>query len=419
MQRLGSISSSIFIVCGALGWLGCGDNRASDLPDAGTSDAATPDAATPDAALPDAALPDAATPDAAMPDAAMPDAATPDAPASPTAYAVAGDFAATGIFTSIDVAAATVQPNALTGVAGGDPVLRRIGDELFIVNRDQGDSVTVLGGATLAVVGQYATGAGSNPQDVAQVGTKLYLPGLGTAGVVVIDRRGGAPTTIAIPGDPDDRPDCVSAFAVGTQVVVACGLLDGRSMARGNAQISIIDTATDTVTASFTLASPNPQGQLTETPTASTFGGDLLIATMPAFNDFSAGCLARVSLGTTPAANGCVATNLALGGNANHVSVAPDGATAWVAVTGYAPDYSSSFGRLHSIDLATGVVSAAVSPTTQQVDDVTACRDGYVVTSDGRFGSSGVRIWHDGVETTTVALAIGRATGFGNNLACF
>ena len=35
-----------------------------------------------------------------------------------------------------------------------------------------------------------------------------------------------------------------------------------------------------------------------------------------------------------------------------------------------------------------------------------------------RQGASGVRIWKDGVETTTAPLDIGRPTGFGNNLIC-
>ena len=335
------------------------------------------------------------------------------------AHAVSGDFAVTGVFSTIDLEAMTVRPNALAGVAGGDPFLRRIGDELFIVNRDQGENVTILGGDPLALIDQLGTGGGSNPQDVAVVGRKLYVPALGTAGVVVIDRDTRAITTIAIAGDPDGQPNCVSAYAVGTRVYVACGLLDATFSPRGNTQIAVIDTATDAVATTFALTSANPIGQFIETPAASSFGGDLLIATAPAFNDFTNGCLARVRTSSPPAANGCVATNAALGGLANHVSIAPDGATAWLAVTGFAPDFSSSFGRLHSIALATGAVSAALSPTTQQIDDVAACRDGYVIVSDGTFGAAGVRIWQHGAEKTSAALDIGRPTGFGNNLACF
>lgn len=341
-------------------------------------------------------------------------------PAGPvTAAAVSGDFAVTGVFTTIDLEGRTVRPNALAGVAGGDPMLRQLGDELYIVNRDQGENVTILGGAPLALVDQLGTGGGSNPQDVAVVGDRLYVPALGTAGVVVLDRTTRGMSTIAIPGDPDGMPDCVSAYAVGDDVYVACGLLDETFTARGGTLIAVIDSATDTVTTTFALAEPNPIGLLTATPAASSLGGDLLIATAPAFNDFTAGCLARIKTGAAPAANGCVATNQAMGGIANHVSIAPEGDRGFVAVTGFSSDFSSQFGRLHAIDLATGALSAALTPTTQQIDDVAACRDGYLVVADGTMGASGVRIWQDDAEMTSAALDIGRPTGVGNNLACF
>lgn len=335
-----------------------------------------------------------------------------------TAVAVSGDFATSGVFSTIDVEGGTVTANALAGVAGGDPVVRRLGDELFIVNRDMGENVTILGGSPLALVAQLGTGGGSNPQDVAVVGDSLYVPALGTAGVVVIDRATRAMATIAIPGDPDGHPDCVSAYALGTQVYVACGLLDGTFTSAGTL-IAVIDSATDTVSTTFMLSEPNPVGMLIETPATSTYGGDLLIATAPSFNDFTAGCLARVGTGATPADHGCAVTNQTLAGLANHVAIEPDGGRAWLAVTGFSADFSSSFGRLHTLDLATGALSAALSPAAQNLNDVAACRDGFVVASDSTMGASGVRIWKDGAETTTAALDIGMPTGVGNNLACF
>src|SRR5262249_23177336 len=96
-------------------------------------------------------------------------------PGVATAVLVAGDFNVTGVLSTVRVPQGLVHPNAAAGVAGGDPVLRRFGDELFVVNRFNGDNVTVLARSTLGLVGQYATGPGSNPQDVAPVGRKLYV----------------------------------------------------------------------------------------------------------------------------------------------------------------------------------------------------------------------------------------------------
>lgn len=370
MQRPSTSAIAITVGLG-LGAIGCGDNNGGD---------------------------DEPTPDAGM--------------AGPVAYAVSGDFATTGVFTAIDVASQTVHTNALAGVAGGDPFLRRVGDEVMIVNRDSGENVTVLAGAPLALVDQYGTGGGSNPQDVAAVGGTLYVPALGTAGVVVIDRATRATRTVAIAGDPDGKPDCVSAYAVGAQVFVACGLLDENFAPRGDGLVAVIDTATDTVATTVRLPASNPVGLFAPLP-----GGDLVIGTAPSFTDFATGCLARV--GATGAhATSCLVTNAALGGLANHVDVAPDGSAVWVSVTGFAPDFSSQFGKLRALDPATGAPAPVASKDGQQIDDVAACGGGYVVAADGTMGASGVRIWKDGVETTTTPLDIGRPTGFGNNLIC-
>ena len=342
-------------------------------------------------------------------DDAGPDAA---APATRTAYAVSGDFGTTGVFSTIDVLGRTVRPNALAGVAGGDPFLRAIGDELLIVNRDSGENVTVLGGAPLALIDQYATGGGSNPQDVAVVGGKLYVPVLGGSGVVVIDRATHASHAVAIPGDPDGKPDCVSAAAVGAEVYVACGLLDDTFTPRGDGLIAVIDTATDTVTATVAMPAANPVGVL-----APTSDGALLIGTAPSFTDFATGCVVRVAPGAPRPTATCAVTNAQLGGLANHIDVGPDGDVV-IAVTGFAPDFSSQFGRLRMVDHTTFAPGAVMSKDGQQIDDVAACGDGYVVAADGTMGASGVRIFKDGQETTTAPLDIGRPTGFGNNLAC-
>lgn len=342
-------------------------------------------------------------------DDVAPDAA---APASRIAYAVSGDFATTGVFSAIDVRAGTVAPNALAGVAGGDPFLRAIGDEVLIVNRDSGENVTVLGGTPLALVDQFATGGGSNPQDVAVVGGKLYVPVLGGSGVVAIDRATHAIHPIAIAGDPDGKPDCVSAAAVGTKVYVACGLLDETFTPRGDGLVAVIDSTTDTVIATTGLASANPVGVF-----AHAADGSLLIGTAPSFTDFSTGCLVRVEPSDTRPAASCVVSNAQLGGLANHVDVGPTGDIV-VAVTGFAPDFSSQFGKLRMIDRATFAPGAVMSKDGQQIDDVAVCGDGYVVAADGTMGHSGVRIFKDGQETTTAPLDIGRPTGFGNNLVC-
>src|SRR5690349_8386996 len=104
----------------------------------------------------------------------------PDAPMGPsTAVAVAGDYTAgdPGIMSAVDVDTQTVTKNvAPQGAVGDDPMVRHFGSELFVVNRADGNNVTILDARTFALVEQLSTGAGSNPQDVAVRGNQLFVP---------------------------------------------------------------------------------------------------------------------------------------------------------------------------------------------------------------------------------------------------
>ena len=363
-----------------------------------------------------AACGDNIDPDVPVDAAPLPTDAPP--PERTTAAAVAGDFNVTGVFSTLDVESRVATPNALAGVAGGDPYLRRYGDELFIVNRDRGENITVLGGRPLALVDQFATGGGSNPQDVAAVGGKLYVPAMGTAGVVVIDRTTRALRTIAFPAiDPDGKPDCVSAYPAGDKVYVACGILDATFTARGPGKIVVIDTATDTVTATLDLPFSNPIGLIT--PSAASLGGDLLVATAPAFNSAATGCVARVRTTGTPAVTGCLVRNVDLGAYANRLAVSADGAKVWISATLYAADFSSQTGLLRSFDVAGARLDVGASPASQLIVDVATCPDGAIVVGDAKMGASGLRIYDGLTEVTSAPLSIGRPVGGGNGLVCW
>jgi hypothetical protein len=335
------------------------------------------------------------------------------------AVMVAGDFATTGVFSSLDLPERTMHMNTPAGLAGSDPVIRHWGSELFIINRFGSDNITIANAGTFALVDQISTGGGSNPQDVAVVGDKLYVPALGTSGVVVIDRSdGNSLSTINLGAlDPNDNvPDCVSAYAVGTKVFVACGILDGFTQT-DDGIVAVIDTTTDTLDDSFSLPAANPFGFFMRSPAASVYGGDLLIGTTPSFSDFSTGCVARVSVGATPAANGCALTNMALGGYPNRLEFNVEGTLLWiVANTGGA----TPTGKLMGADLVSGELwDAPVSEASQLVVDVAACPDGLAVVMDRADGTGGARVYKDGTEVTSAALPIGLPVGFGANVVCY
>ncbi|MEO8553162.1 MAG: hypothetical protein ABI678_24485, partial [Kofleriaceae bacterium] len=230
-----------------------------------------------------------------------------------------------GILSVLDVATLKLKQGVASGVVGGDPFLKRLDDRLYIVNRTE-NNVTVLDASTLQYLGQLGTGAGSNPQDVAVAGDKLYLPAFGTAGVVVGKLGSLATTTIdlnAAVGSTDGKPDCVGVAAVGTDVYVTCENLVAFAPATVG-KLVVIDTATDTVRTHIDLPVKNPQNLI-----ATLSDHSLIVSSY----DKALGCTMKITPGTTPTAT-CLVQNSALApAGAEPTHVATDGTKLWFAAT--------------------------------------------------------------------------------------
>lgn len=358
------------------------------------------------------------TPDASTPN----DVTTPDGtvPAKQTGYIVGGDFKAGDPGTMAMIAAddKTVTKNAApAGAVGDDPALRKFGDELFIVNRADGNNVTVLKASDHTLVEQLSTGTGSNPQDVAVVGNKLYVPTLVGKGVVVLTRGTSTMKTIDLSADdPDGNPDCVSAYAIGTKVYVACGLLDPTFSPRGNGKIYVIDTATDTKTGSGTLSTPNPIGLFERSPTGSALAGDLVIPTV-SFTDGS-GCVEQV--GADGDSKGCLVHNSDLPGYASRIDfqILPDTTNVMLMAVSHS-DFAHA--SLWGYDIAGATLwSAALTPSTEVVQDVAACPNNTILIADkNATGANGVRIYVNNHEVTTAPLDIGINPQAQHGLICY
>lgn len=338
------------------------------------------------------------------------------APSPQRAVVVAGDFGSTGVVSLVDVDAGTIAANAIAGVAGADPMIRRIDKEVFVVNRfgPTGSSVTVLDASTLEVKHQLSTGTNTNPQDVAVVGDRLYLPALDTAGVVVLQRNGLRSLIDLSDLDPDGKPDCVSAVARGTELVVVCGLLEAFAPVR-DGKVVVYDTATG-ARRDFSLAARNPVGLLQATPADSAFAGELVIATAN-FAQPRSGCVVRIDV--TGGVSRCAFDNAAIGGIANHLEVSA-GAGALLVTGTYYDETFQLRGALRAVSLGTGAVAPEpLSPGGHAIADFAVCPDGTLVATDSLPASSGVRIYKDGVERTAAPLAIGLPPVPQNGVICY
>ena len=348
-------------------------------------------------------------------DEALPDGRTASTDAGPavdaglptaTAFVVAGDFAGTGVASTIAVPGLVVTQNVLAQVAGDDPSVRVFGDKIYIVNRNTANNVTILDATAMSLIAQIATG--SNPQDVAVVGTKIYVASLAEAGVQILDESNpddGVVDTIDLSSldAVDGLPDCNALAVVGTTLYVACGVLDETFTARGVGKIAVIDTADDTLTTTVDLVNANPFGRLVATPSTGALAGDLLVNTTPSFADLTAGCLERVSTGAAPASGGCLIQGTEMGGYAGSYAYGADD-TVWVAVTaGW--DENGTMAAVHTYDAEAATFDSTPVTGTQRAFDLALCPTGHAVFADT---AGGMRVYsRDGLEITTSVLDVG------------
>ena len=328
-----------------------------------------------------------------------------------------------GVLSVVDVEAATVMSGVLsTGVVGSDPVIRKFGDELFIVNRAD-NNIVILNASDFSFAGQVSTGAGSNPQDVAVIDDTLYVTTFGNKGMVSVKRTGNQPP-IEIDlskDDPDDKPNCNSVYRVGNQLYVSCELLDDSQQflpPRGNGVVYVVDPLPRTIAQTVNLTTKNPFNLLTELPEGTPNAGDLVIGTI----DFATGdgCLERIAVGATASSGGCMKTNAEMGGFATRVDVftAPTlGPVAplvtlrmWLVVS----DSTTFTNSLKTWDMTTDVISAPLSMSGESPLDVAVCPDGSAVVTDAPFGGTGgIRIYSGGQRSELLPVGLNPASTAG------
>ncbi len=335
------------------------------------------------------------------------------------AFVTAGDFAATGLLSVLDVDAKTSSNNVAPGKIGGDPVLRRFGDELFVVNRDKAN-ITILSAADYSVIETLDTGAGSNPQDVAVDGTHLYVPIYNGSGVVRLTRGTADKVTIDLSAsDPDGKPNCASIFKSGARLYVTCQLLDNATFApRSNGKVYVIATTNDSIVAALTLSSKNPQSLIEELPLGGMNAGSLVVGTY----DYGTamGCIEMITTGTTPTAPGCLFN---LGGFVSRITTAPTTTPSLFALV-VRSDFSG--GDIRRIDLSNLALDGGhYSQAGQALQDIAACSDGRVIAAEGPSQGQpagppeGLRIYTAAnTEATTAPIAVGIDPASAHELFC-
>lgn len=324
--------------------------------------------------------------------------------------AVGTDFSTAGIVTKIAVPSLEVTTNAVDGVASTDPVIRRFGDQLYVINRFGADNVTILDREDLSLIAQVSTGGGSNPQDVAPTADSIYVTALASPGVLVLDAadpEAGVASMIDLSDlDPEDGlPNCSTLHVVGDRLYVVCQILDDNDAfltPRGPGQVAVIDLADDSVIDTIAMQNANPFGYLALSPA---LDGDLVIPTVPSFADLTQGCVQRISTGASPSVS-CLVTNQELGGYAASIADTGDGSLLLAVTESFDPDDRGPLGFAIEFDPESGSVDGSpMTPNGQRPFDIAVCPSGHIALADA---DGGIRIYESlGTELTTEPLDIG------------
>lgn len=350
--------------------------------------------------------------------------ASPTADAGPQplrAVIVAGDFIAgnPGVMSVVDVEARTITTNvAPAGAIGNDPVLRKYGGELLVVNRASGNNVTILDASTYKLVEQLGTGANSNPQDVAVIGNKVFVATLGNKGAVQLTRGSTTVTEIDLSADdPDGKPNCNSVYYAFNKLFFSCGLLDDTNAnlpARGLGKVYVVNPTNLAVEKTITLTSKNPIALFEQIPEGLPHGGELVLPTI----DFATGdgCVERVIASSARGA-GCLVQNPAPYAFPGRVTLAST-PTMYLSVASY------PMGFVRKVDLSTDTMLPEVlTAAGQVVGDIAACANGEIVVADNPFppstAAAGVRIYQGAMEKTTAPLAVGLKPASSHGLVCY
>jgi hypothetical protein len=375
--------------------------------------------------------------DKTLPDAATQlDAPVDAAPTPPRAVVVAGPFSSpVGVLSVVDLESRAAMMNVGPATAvGADPILRKLDSELFVINRNDGNNVTILSANDYSLVEQLATGAGSNPQDVATSGQKVFVALYGAKGLVELTRGSSTITQIDLSADdPDGKPNCASVYRVGGKLFVACQLLDDANFftPRGPGKVYVVDIATRAISTTLTLTTKNPFSLLEQLPSNAAHADDLVIGTVD-FADNS-GCIERITTSGTPTAAGCLVTNTTLGGFAGRLEVFAPAFTGPVApivptptLQVLVPRADFSGGDVKSIELTGDTLLPGIRNTAgQALGDVAFCPGGQMVVAEAPPPTApantpaGLRIYAGATELTTAPVAVGLKPASSRGLICY
>lgn len=294
----------------------------------------------------------------------------------------------------------------------GDASARFYDGKIYVINRLGQDNILVLDPENLrAPLLQFSVGNGSNPHDIAFVGSnKAYISRYDTTALLIVDPRDGSSLgeiDLSAFADGDGLPEMAQMALVGERLYVACLLLDRNNgwIPATRGLLVVIDIATDQVididplaagVQAWPLASGNPID-------LDVMGDLLVIAQTASFGDREGGIeIIDLAAGHS---RGLVISEDDLGGDLTALALVSSNRA-------YAVISDDNFtNRVLAVDLENGVVVPLEGNSTGFIPSIEIDGNRLIVADQGSFAapeSAGLLIY----DTATNALLAGPiATG--------
>ncbi|MBN2071147.1 MAG: T9SS type A sorting domain-containing protein [Candidatus Krumholzibacteriota bacterium] len=287
-----------------------------------------------------------------------------------------------------------------TGIASihSDAVARWYNELVYVVNRGGADNIQILDpGAGYATIGQYSTGNGSNPQDIAfRSETKAYISTFDTNELLIMNTITGEITgsiDLSSFADGDGLCEMAYIFIKHDILFVAIQRIDRNNYwgPVGDSYIAVIDCAADTLidcdgavpgVQSIPLTGTNPFSEIIFDEAS----GKLHLSCVGWFGMQDGGI--EIINPYTFQSEGYLLTETAAGGDINNFDLA-GGAKGYAVVTN-----SSFHTELVSFDRASGTKTATLySPGAWVINDIGISPYGELFLADQTPTDPGIRVY--------------------------
>jgi DNA-binding beta-propeller fold protein YncE len=272
-----------------------------------------------------------------------------------------------------------------------DVVLREHGGKVYVINRFGADNVQVLDPVLgLATTTQFSTGNGSNPHDIAVVGSRAYITRNQEATLLIVDPADGTElgtVDLAPLADTDGLPEMDQMAAVGTTLFVTLQRLDQGAffIPAGPGAVAVIDMTDDRLTGSFSLQGGNPTSRLESD------GRYLYVATTGDFGVDDGG-VERIDP-ADPTGSTTVVSGTALGGDLGELAIA-SAAKGYVVVSAFDFATGASSSRVVAFNPSTGAVLGDIFANDAFLPDIRISPDGTLLAVADRTSTDpGVRLF--------------------------